>query len=88
MVPFKSTEGYKNTKLEREELAKQLVIRKAIVPNGRKFRNIFDKQFDTIVYCIVDTVCTVLAGIDLVISEAACYLEKDPSLMLLVKIIW
>ena len=46
----------------------------------------------TIVYCIVDTVAIhnihsfiVLAGINLVISEAACQLKKYPSLMLLVQ---
>ena len=46
--------------------------RKAIVLNGKKFGNIFNEQFDAIVYCIVDTVYTVLAGINLVISETAC----------------
>ena len=50
------------------------VIRKATVLKKRKFDNIFNKHFDrpTIVYCIVDTVYTALAGINLVISEAAC----------------
>ena len=48
------------------------VIRKTTVPNGRKFDNMFNEQFDTNVYCIVDTVYTVLVGINLVISEAAC----------------
>ena len=43
------------------------------------------EQFDTIVYRIVDTVYAVLAGINLVISKTACLLEKNPSLMLLVK---
>ena len=71
-APFKSTERCKSTKLEKEELAKQLVIRKATVPNAIKFGNIFNEQFDTIVYSFVDTVCTVFAGINLVISEAAC----------------
>ena len=42
----------------------------------------FNEQFDIIVYCIVDTVHTLLAGINLVIFEAACQLKKDPSLML------
>ena len=41
----------------------------------------FNEQFDTIVYCIVDTVYIVLADINFVISEAAWYLKKDPSLM-------
>ena len=48
------------------------VIRKAKVLKGRKFGDICNKQFDTIVYCIVNTIYTVLAGINLVISEAAC----------------
>ena len=39
----------------------------------------------TIVDCIVDTIYFVLAGINLVISEAACSLKKDPSVMLLVQ---
>ena len=40
----------------------------------------------TIVYCILDRVLyTVLAGINLVISEATCLLKKDPSLMLFVQ---
>ena len=49
------------------------VIRKAIVLK-KKFDNMFNLHFDrhTIVYCIVDTVYTVPAGINLVISEAAC----------------
>ena len=55
---------------------KQLEIRKATVLKGKKFGNIFNEQFDTIVYCIVDTVYTVLAGINFVTSEAACYLKK------------
>ena len=59
----------------------QLLIRKVTVLKGRKFGNTFNKQFDTIVYCIVDAVYTVLAGINFVISEAACYLKKDPSPM-------
>ena len=46
----------------------QLVIRKATVLKGRKFGNIFDEQFDTIVYCIVDTIYTVLEGINFVVS--------------------
>ena len=50
------------------------MIRKATVLTERKFSNIFNKHFDrpTIVYCIVNTVYTVLAGINLVICEAAC----------------
>ena len=50
------------------------VMRKATILKGRKFENIFNEYFDrpSIVYCIVDTVYTVLAGINLVISEAAC----------------
>ena len=48
------------------------VIRKATVLKRRKFGIIFNEQFDTIVYCIVSTVYAVLAGINLVISEAAC----------------
>ena len=48
------------------------VIRKTTVLNGRKFDNMFNEQFDTNVYCIVDTVYTVLVGTNLVISEAAC----------------
>ena len=60
----------------------ELVIKKATVLKGRKFGNIFNEQFDTTVYCIVDAVYTVFAGINFVISEAACYLKKDPSLML------
>ena len=49
------------------------MIRKATVLTERKFSNIF-KHFDrpTIVYCIVDTVYTVLPGISSVIPEAAC----------------
>ena len=45
----------------------------------------FNEHFDTIVYCIVDTVYTVLAGINLVISEAACQLKNQRSLMLFVQ---
>ena len=56
----------------KKELQKQCVIRKAIVLNGRKFGNTFNEQFDIIVYCIVDTVYTVPAGINLVVSETAC----------------
>ena len=48
-----------------------IVIRKAIVLKGRKFGNIFNKQFGTIVYSILDNAYTILAGINLVISEAA-----------------
>ena len=39
-------------------------------------------NFDTIVYCIVDRVYTVLAGINFVLFETADLLKKDPSLML------
>ena len=31
----------------------------------------FNEQFDTIVYCIADTIYTVFDGINLVVSEAA-----------------
>ena len=50
------------------------MIRKATVLTERKFSNIFNKHFDrpTIVYCIVDTVYTVLPGRSSVIPEAAC----------------
>ena len=50
----------------------------------------FNEHFDrpTIVYCIVDTVYTVLADINLVISETACQLKKDPSLMLQKVVLW
>ena len=49
------------------------MIRKATVLTERKFSNIFNKHFDrpTIVYCIVNTVYTVLPGISSVIPEAA-----------------
>ena len=49
-----------------------IVIRKVAILKGRKFSNIPNEQFDTIVYCVVDTVYTVLAGINFVVSEAAC----------------
>ena len=51
-----------------------IVIRKTTVLKRRKFDNMFKEHFDrpTIVYCIIDTVYTVLAGINLVISEVAC----------------
>ena len=48
-----------------------IVIRTVTVLRRRKFSNIFDEEFDIIVYCIVDTVYAVLAGINLIISEAA-----------------
>ena len=50
------------------------MIRKAIVLKRKKFNNIVNKHFDrpTIVYCIVDMVYTVLAGISPVIPEATC----------------
>ena len=51
-----------------------IMIRKATVLKGRKFDNIFNKHFDrpTIVYCIVDRIYSVRAGINVVISEAVC----------------
>ena len=51
-----------------------IVIRNTTVLERRKSDNTFSKHFEnpTIVYCIVDTVYTVLAGINLVISEATC----------------
>ena len=58
------------------------MIRKATVLKEKKFSNIYNEQFDTIVYCILDTVYAVLAGINFVISEAACYLKIDPSRMM------
>ena len=50
------------------------MIRKATGLKRKKFSNIFNKHFDrpTIVYCMVDRVYTVLAGINLIICEAAC----------------
>ena len=50
------------------------MIRKATGLKRKKFSNIFNKHFDrpTIVYCIVDTVYTVLPGISSVIPKAAC----------------
>ena len=48
------------------------VIRKATVLKGRKFGNLFNEQYDTNVYYIVDSIYTVLDGINLVVSEAAC----------------
>ena len=41
------------------------VIRKATVLKGRKFGNLFNEQYDTNVYCIVDSIYTVLDGINL-----------------------
>ena len=51
-----------------------IVMRKTSVLKERKFENVFHQHFDrpTIVYCIVDTVSAVLAGITLLVSEAAC----------------
>ena len=49
-----------------------VVIRKATVLKGRKFGNLCNKQYDTNVYCIVDSIYTVLDGINFVVSEAAC----------------
>ena len=50
------------------------VIRKTTALKSTKFDNMFNEPFyrPTIVDCIVDTGYTVLAGINLVISEAAC----------------
>ena len=48
------------------------VIRKAAVLQEENLTICFNEQLDTIVHCIVDIVYTVLAGINLVISEAAC----------------
>ena len=59
-------------KIRKIRLETQLLIRRATVLKGRKFGNIFNEQFDTIVYCIVDTVYTVLAGTNFAVSEAAC----------------
>ena len=59
-------------KIRKIRLAMQLLITKATVLKGRKFGNIFNKQFDIIVYCIVDTVYTVRAGTNFALSEATC----------------
>ena len=48
------------------------MIRKATVLKRKNLAIYFNEQFNTIVYCIVNTVYTVLAGINLVICEAAC----------------
>ena len=50
------------------------VIRKTIVLKRRKFNNTFNEHFErpVIIHCIIHTVHTVLAGVNLVISEAAC----------------
>ena len=50
------------------------MIRNTTVQKKKKIRNTFNEHFDrpTIVYSIVDTVYTVLAGISSVIPEAAC----------------
>ena len=50
----------------------KLVIKKVTVLKRKKFGDIFNEQFDTIVYCIVDTVYTVFAGINFAVPEAAC----------------
>ena len=74
IVQFNS-KTLKDTKvqnLENKELKKQLVIRKATVLKGRKFGNLCNEQFDTVVYCIVDSIYTVLEGINFVVVEAAC----------------
>ena len=49
-----------------------VVIQTATVLKGRKFGNLFNEQYDTNVYCIVDSIYTVLDGINFVVSEAAC----------------
>ena len=54
----------------------RIIIRKTYSSRKKKIFNeqllkYFNEQFNTTVYCIVDTVYTVLAGINLVISEAA-----------------
>ena len=49
-----------------------VVYRKATVLKGRKFGNLFNEQYDTNVYCIVDSIYTVLHGINFVVFEAAC----------------
>ena len=38
----------------------------------KKIWQFIDEQFDTIVYCIVDTIYTVIEGINFVVFEAAC----------------
>ena len=68
-VQFKNTERYKIRKIG---------IKKAISnSNGysskrKKIWQYIDEQFDTIVYCIVDTIYTVIEGINFVVFEAAC----------------
>ena len=47
-------------------------IRKATVLKGKKFGNIFNEQFDTIVYCIVDTVR---------VGSRCCSKSKDESIV-------
>ena len=49
-----------------------IMIRKATVLTEKNLAIYFNEQFNTIVYCIVNTIYTVLAGINLVICEAAC----------------
>ena len=48
------------------------MIRKATVLKRKNLATYFNEQFNTIVYCIVNILYTVLAGINLVICEAAC----------------
>ena len=47
-------------------------MRKTTVLKEENLTKYFNEQFDTTVYCIVDTVHTVLSGINLAISKAAC----------------
>ena len=58
-------------KIRKIRLEMQLLITKTTVLKGRKFGNVFNEQFGTIVYCIVDTVYTVLASTNFAVSEAA-----------------
>ena len=58
-------------KIRKIRIRNQLVIRKATVLRGRKFGNVLNEQFDTIVYCILDTIY-ILAGINFAVSEATC----------------
>ena len=58
-------------KIRKIKIRKHLVIRKAIIPK-RKFGTIFNEKFDTIVYCIVDTVHNIFASINLVIFKTEC----------------
>ena len=60
---------YKTRKIR---IKKAISNSKDTVLKGKKFGDKLNKQFDTIVYCIVDTVYTVIDGINIVVSEAAC----------------